>query len=155
MKRWHTREDSGIKLDAEGRWWHDGERVEHPKIAAAFDAGLRPTDDGRFTLVVGDDWCFVEVQGPAYRVVEAWPLEGQARVELSDGSHEQLDPSTLSIDLTGVLTCRVKSGRALARFSRSAQVRIGACLEAQDGKVFLRLAAQRFITAVEVASLEG
>ena len=46
-KRWHTREDSGLVLDRELNWVHDGERITHPRIIEAFNAGLVPTDDGR------------------------------------------------------------------------------------------------------------
>ncbi len=153
-RRRHTREDSGIRLDADGRWWHDEERVEHPRIVAAFDAGLQPSEDGRFKLVVGNDWCFVEVQGAAYRVIDAVPCQGGARLVLSDGTEEPLDPSTLALDATGVLTCRAKAGLALARFSRAAQVQLGACLEREGEVVVLCLGNQRFATAIGPSALE-
>ncbi|MGZ6140198.1 MAG: hypothetical protein ACXWLA_05970, partial [Myxococcaceae bacterium] len=54
-RRWHTREDSGLVLDRELNWVHDGERVTHPRIIEAFNAGLVPTDDGRFQLHIGQD----------------------------------------------------------------------------------------------------
>ena len=38
----------------------------------------------------------------------------------------------------GVLTCRVKQGRAKARFSRDAQYALGQCLEPAGGGVILR-----------------
>src|SRR5262249_6822997 len=59
--RRHTRENSGIRLDRNGRWWHDGVPIEHPKIIDAFNRGLSPTDGGRFRLDFGNDWCFVQV----------------------------------------------------------------------------------------------
>ena len=43
--RWHTREDSGLRLDREQRWFHDDERIEHPKVIEAFNRGLRVEDD--------------------------------------------------------------------------------------------------------------
>ena len=51
--RWHTREDSGIRLDRQFRWWHDGELIEHPNIIEAFNKGVRVGDDGRVTLHFG------------------------------------------------------------------------------------------------------
>ena len=42
-KKLHTREQSGIRLDRQLRWWHDDEPVEHPKIIEAFNRGLSPT----------------------------------------------------------------------------------------------------------------
>lgn len=120
--RWHTREDSGLVLDEAQRWWHDGERVEHPLIVEAFNRGLQVTDDGRYQLHFGGDWCFVTVRGCAYQVVVVDLLEdGRWAVRLSDRTAELLDVASLAEDAEGVLTVAVKGGRARARFSRNAQ----------------------------------
>jgi hypothetical protein len=137
--RLHTREDSGLRLDRQLRWWHDGELVEHPNIVRAFNAGLEPADGGRFILRVGRDWCFVDVEDSAYAVT-AVDLTEEATafsVRLSDQTAERLDPLTLTLE-DGVLTCRVKQGRAKARFSRDAQFALGQCLEPAGAGVVLR-----------------
>jgi hypothetical protein len=143
-KRWHTREESGIRLDREGRWWHDDELIEHPRIIEAFNAGLVPTDDGRFKLVFGWDWCFVEVEDAAYRVGAVDVGESGVALRLSDRSVEPLDPSTLSVDSEGVLSCRVKGGRAKARFTRDAQFQIGTQMEERNGTIFLLVAGREY-----------
>ncbi len=137
--RLHTREDSGLRLDRHLRWWHDGEPVEHPNIIRAFNAGLEPTDDGRFILRFGRDWCYVEVEDAAYSVTAVDLTEDDAAfsVRLSDQTAERLDPSTLRVE-DGILTCRVKQGRAKARFSRDAQYALGQHLEPAGGGVVLR-----------------
>jgi hypothetical protein len=155
IPRWHTREDSGLVLDPEGRWWHDGEPIEHPRIVATFDAGLRPTEDGRFKLVVGNDWCFVEVQGAAFRVLDAWAEGDAVELRLSDGSTEPLHAEGLETDPSGVLICRVKDGRALARFSRLAQLQVGEMLELEQGTVWLRNGAHRSATSVDPQILDA
>ena len=43
--RWHTREDSGLRIDRQGQWWHDDEKIEHPNIIEAFNRGLRVMED--------------------------------------------------------------------------------------------------------------
>jgi len=133
-KRWHTREDSGIRLDREGRWWHDGERIDHPKIVEAFNQGVRPDESGRFKLFFGNDWCFIEVEDAAYQVLS---VSRDATLELSDRSNEKLDPQTLSVETEGVFRCRVKAGRAAARFSRSAQAQLGELIEEREGRLWL------------------
>lgn len=139
-KRWHTREDSGIRLDREGRWWHDDELVEHPKIVEAFNTGLQVTEDGRYKLVFGWDWCFVTVEDAAYRVVAVDVADdGGCLLRLSDRSLERLDPSTLTVEQDGVLSCRVKEKRAKARFTRDAQFAIGDRLEERNGEMGLCL----------------
>lgn len=143
-KRWHTREDSGIRLDREGQWWHDDERVEHPKIIEAFNQGLKPTEDGRYRLEFGNDWCFVTVEDAAYRVLLVDVDDAQGLfLRLSDRRTELLQPSTLFMEPDGVLSCRVKDGKAKARFGREAQFAIGQLLEIDQGSVFLRYGSQR------------
>lgn len=133
-KRWHTREDSGIRLDAQLRWWHDDEPIEHPKIIELFNASLVLAEDGRYQLHVGKDWCYVQVEDAAYevRTVDVNP-DGRVSVRLSDRTAEALEPSTLALAGDGVLTCRVKQGRAKARFSRDAQYQLGELMEEGEG----------------------
>lgn len=130
MKQWHTREASGIRLDREQRWWHDGEPVTHPRIIEAFNVGLKVEPDGRYKLEFGGDWCFVEVEAAAYRALVLDVSEGdRLSVRLSDRTAELLDVGSLALDADGVLTCAVKAGRARARFSRQAQFALGELFE--------------------------
>ena len=138
-KRWHTREDSGIRLDRELHWWHDDERVEHPKIIETFNTGLVPTDDGRFRLQVGEDWCFVQVEEAAYGVLAIDPSEDSVSLRLSDRTAERLVPATLAMDSSGVLLCQVKQGRAKARFTRDAQFALGSLIEKTSEGALLRV----------------
>lgn len=137
-KRWHTREDSGLRLDRQLRWFHDGEPIEHPKIIEAFNRGLTPTEDGRFRLNFGWDWCYVEVEDAAYGVTGLDVLPDGVALQLTDRTTERLDPRTLAVGGDGALTCKVKEGRAKARFSRDSQFALGELLEEQDGRLFLR-----------------
>ena len=125
QKRWHTREDSGLLLDAQLRWYHDGEPVLHPKIVELFNESLAPTDDGRFLLRVGTDWAYVTVEDAAYQVTGVDTSETAVFLRLSDRTGEALQPSTLVLEKDGVLSARVKGGRAKARFSRAAQAARG------------------------------
>ena len=144
-KPWHTREDSGIRLDAQGRWWHDGELVEHPRIIEAFNRGLAPADDGRFRLQLGNDWCYVDVEDAAYRVLAIDPApDNRLSIRLTDRTAEFLDISTLELDTDGVLACRVKQGRAKARFEREAQFALGSLLQEVEGQLVLRVGAKSY-----------
>ncbi|MDY7229240.1 DUF1285 domain-containing protein [Hyalangium rubrum] len=153
-KRWHTREDSGIRLDAALRWWHDDEPIEHPKIIELFNASLVLDDDGRYQLRIGQDWCFVQVEDAAYevRTVDVTPDE-RVSVRLSDRTAEALEPASLSLGPDGVFSCRVKRGRAKARFSRDAQYQLGELLEeGEGGQLFLRAGQSRTALPVSLES---
>ena len=146
-KKWHTREASGIRLDRRLRWWHDGEPVEHPRIIETFNQGLKVTDDGRYKLEIGNDWCFVEVEDAAFEVVAIDHSDGsRLSVRLSDRTAEWLDLPSLALDEGGVLTVRVKAGRAKARFSRDAQFALGTMLEPEGERWVLRVGDQRWPT---------
>ena len=151
-KRWHTREDSGLVLDRDLNWIHDGERITHPKIIEAFNQGLVPTDDGRFQLRVGNDWAYVTVEGAAYRVNAIDTDDARVYLRLSDRTGEALDPATLRLDADGVLSARVKAGRAEARFSRDAQFALGQLLVPEGEGWALLLPKARLPVSIAPAS---
>jgi hypothetical protein len=147
LKKWHTREDSGIRLDRQLRWWHDDERVEHPRIIEAFNQGLKVTEDRRFKLEIGNDWCFVAVEDAAFEVLAIDVSEGsRLSARLSDRTAEWLDVASLGVDAEGVLTVAVKGGLAKARFSRDAQFSLGAMLEPEENRVVVRVGEKRWPT---------
>lgn len=154
--RWHTREDSGIRLDRQFRWWHDGGLIDHPNIIEAFNKGLRVADDGKVTLHFGNDWCFIEVEDAPFKVVAVDESAGaRLSVRLSDRTAEWLDVAALALDDDGVLSTRVKEGRAKARFGRDAQFQLAQHLEVEAGVVHLRVGGRLEPTSLPASALEG
>lgn len=141
--RWHTREDSGLRIDRRGRWWHDDEPIEHPNIIEAFNRGLKVMDDGRYQLHFGSDWCFVKVEQCGFTVLAVDEGEGERlSVRLSDRTAEWLDLATLKEDDEGVLMASVKEGKATARFSRDAQFQLAERLEEVNGTLSVRIGSR-------------
>jgi hypothetical protein len=152
----HTREASGLSLDRQVRWWHDGERVEHPRIIEAFNQGLRVTPEGRYRLELGQDWCFVTVADCAFTVVAVDVSEGaRLSVRLSDRTAEWLDAATLAVDDEGVLTVKVKAGLARARFSREAQFQLAQHVQLEGDQVWLAVEGTRTATPLTPAAFVG
>jgi hypothetical protein len=81
----------------------------------------------------------VTVEGAAYRVNAIDTDDTRVYLRLSDRTGEPLDPATLRLGDDGVLTARVKAGRAEARFSREAQFALGQLLVPDGGASVLRL----------------
>ncbi len=150
--RLHTREDSGIRLDAEGRWWHDGEPVTHPRIIEAWNRGIERDERGRYILRFGKDWAVIAVDDAPIQVVGARPQADVFVLALSDGREETLDPSTLELAADGVLHCRVRGGEMPARFSRSAQFVVGEHLTEDRGSYKLTVAGRRYDVPVRKRS---
>ncbi|AKU91799.1 DUF1285 domain-containing protein [Vulgatibacter incomptus] len=135
-KRLHTRVDSGIRLDAHGRFWHDDEPVRHPAIVRAWHQGLERAPDGRYLLRFGRDWAYVTIEDAPYQVTRVVPEDDHLDLRLSDESREPLDPATLARSREQVIYCRVK-GDHRARFSRQAQADLIPYLREDGGSFFV------------------
>lgn len=147
--RWHTREDSGLRIDKRGRWLHDDVPIEHPNIIEAFNRGLRVQSDGRVQLHFGNDWCFVVVDDCAFTVVAIDEAEGERlSVRLSDRTAELLEFAALELDDEGVLTVKVKGGLARARFSRDAQFALAERFEPAGQTLGVRVGARLWPTSL-------
>lgn len=138
------RENSGLRLDRDGRFWHEGGLVEHPRVAALFHRGLGRADDGRPTLTVGHMWAYVAVDDVLYRVRRARCEQDGERLAtctllLDDGSDEPLafGADTIALDEEGVLYVRVKNGREWARCLPEAQARLGLFADERPGGMVL------------------
>jgi uncharacterized protein len=137
--------ESSIVLDAEGRFHHEGELVEHPGMARAFASWIdRHPDDGRFILNNGYDWSYFRVEDVPFFVLSLREQAGQLTLGLSDGSESRLDPAGLAVGGQGALYTTVKNGKFRARFTRAAQIALGSWLvEAENGEILLEIAGQR------------
>ena len=111
--------ESTIRLDGEGRFFHDDALVEHPKLRDALHTWIaRHPDDGRYILTNGYDWTYFVVEDVPYFVRSLRAEDGDAILVLSDATEEPLDPSTVRANERGELYLKVKAdgeGRPLRR----------------------------------------
>ena len=138
---------SGIRVDREGRFIHEGAEVTHVGLRQALFRWLDrlPPPDDRYVLRL-DERRF------AYLDVDDTPLvaraaridpEGTIWLALSDGAEESLDPARLTVDEAGVLRVFVRGGRLEARLATSAVAALGDLLtETPDGRPVLRAAGR-------------
>ena len=142
-ERWHTREDSGIRLDAEGRFWHDGEPIENANVARAFHKGLAREADGRWVIRFGWDWAYITLEDAPLQV-RALRAEGAGFVlALDDETEVHVAPSAFRLAESGVLYARVRGGWE-ARLSRAAQAQLAPFLDDAEGRIGLRT-PERFV----------
>jgi hypothetical protein len=134
-----TSRESTIRLDAEGKFWHDGERVDHPALEKALHEwiALHP-DDGRYILTNGYDWTYFKVDDAPYIVRTLRVKADGVSLVLSDESEEPLAPETLRVGAGDALYVKVKGGKFTARFSRHAQTALAPILH-EDKPGVLRL----------------
>jgi hypothetical protein len=140
--------ESSIVLDREGRFWHEGERVENQALERAMKSWIaRHPDDGRLILTNGYDWCYFRADDAPY-LVESVRIGGlqesaagghagsqKVTLRLSDDTEEPLDPKALTVTPDGAVYARVKGGSFEARFSRHAQAELGPLLASAEPPV--------------------
>ena len=101
---------SGIRINAEGHFVHEGDFVLHEGLRQALFRWLDRLPDGRHILRLDEQrFVYLDVDDTPL-VVRALRFDGDARVllSLSDGREEPLDPETLTLDAAGMLRCRVQ-----------------------------------------------
>jgi hypothetical protein len=138
---------SGIRVDREGRFIHEGEEVQHEGLRRALFRWLDTEPDGRVVLRLDERrFAYVDVDDTPL-VARAARLDGvgdgeRVLLALSDGAEEALDPATLTVDAAGVLRARVRGGRLEARLSTSAAAALADRLTEQAGRPVLALAGR-------------
>lgn len=133
---------SGIRLDGEGRFWHEGEEVRHAGLRAALWRWLDRNPDGRYVLRL-DERRFVYLDvDDAPHLVRSLRWDGdRAWLLLADGTEEELDYATVHLREGGAAYCKVKGGRLEARISTAAWGTLAERLVERDEGVLL-LAAE-------------
>jgi len=126
--------ESTIRIDGEGRFFHDEALVEHAKLRDALHTWIaRHPDDGRYILTNGYDWTYFVVDDVPYFVRSIRAQDGDAILVLSDGGEEPLDPATVHANERGELYLKVKKdakgGPFDAKMTRFAQGQLGPFLE--------------------------
>ncbi|HKA90833.1 MAG TPA: hypothetical protein VKE22_24390 [Haliangiales bacterium] len=110
--------ETRIRLDRDGVFWSEGQRLGHPGLQRAFARWIDvDPETGRYILKNDVNWAFLTVDDAPY-VVRG--IDANGLLALSDDSVEPLDPATLRIDDDDVPYCDVKGGRMPARFAHAA-----------------------------------
>lgn len=141
--------ESTLRIDSEGRFFHDDALVEHPKLADALHTWIaRHPDDRRFILTNGYDWTYFSVDDVPFfvRSIRKEGGDGDATASdailvLSDGTEEPLEPSTLRVGERGDLYLTVKreakdaerGGPFEAKMTRFAQTQLAPFLTEEGG----------------------
>ncbi len=147
--------ESTIRLDAQGRFWHEGRLVEHAGLLAGLHSWIsRHPDDGRYILTNGYDWTYFTVEDAPY-FVRAIRAEGdRVLLVLSDGTEEAWDPETTRVGNGDALYAMVKGeargGPFEARFTPHAQTSLAPLLVEGD-RPAVRLGGQVHVIGAKSA----
>jgi uncharacterized protein len=146
--------ETTIARDAQGRWFQDGQPLEHPNLTRSFDRWIDRAEDGRYCLKNDINWAYITLQGPAFFVRSVEQTPAGLTLLLSNDSKETLRPETLRSGEDGALYCDVAAGRMVARFDRNAAAALEALLHEDEQGVYLAIAGQRIRPRVVSDPLE-
>lgn len=137
------REESGLRLDREGRFWHRGDLLEHARTVAALHRGMHRADDGRWAVRIGPEWGYVDVEDAA-RFIRRLEMRGETlRAQLADGEWVEIDPATLASGADDALYVRTPEGDR-ARLTRAAQLSLADHLREEKGGFSLEISGRRY-----------
>ena len=138
-----TRETTIVR-DAQGRWFYDGEPLEHPNLTRAFDRWIARADDGRYCLKNDINWAYFKLEGPPFFVRSLDVSErGEVTLLLSNDAHEALRARSLRADASGALYCDVGDGSMVARFDRHAASQLEPLIGEDGQGIYLELGGER------------
>lgn len=136
--------ESSIRLDGDGKFWHEGAPVTHPGVARAFASWIRRhPDNGRYILANGYDFCYLTVEDVPLFIEGVTIAEDRVMLRLFDGSEEPLDPTCLWVGARDALYTRVKQRDLLARFQPHAQLGLEPLLREGPSGIELEIAGKR------------
>ncbi|MDB4990346.1 MAG: hypothetical protein JWN04_5524 [Myxococcaceae bacterium] len=134
--------ETTILRTADGKWFQDGEAIDNPKLAHAFDCWIELADDGRYCLKNDINWAYITLEGAPFFVRSAQVSGAQAELLLSNDKRVALDLTTLREGPDNALYCQAYPGMP-ARFDSHAAVQLGALLEEDGEGPFFRLGTQQ------------
>jgi uncharacterized protein len=78
VEQWHPAStgDSKMRIDAQGRWFHDNGEIKRPAMVRAFASLLRREEDGSFVLVTPYEKQRIDVEDAPFQAVEVQQSAG-------------------------------------------------------------------------------
>ena len=126
-----------IRLDARGKWTHEGLDFENQRIIDLFSRSVDRTEGGTWVLEVGRFTYPITVEDCGFFVERVDYGEDPPLLHISDETTEPLDPETLDYRGDGRLYCTIKDGDFRARFKWQAYNEFGSRLTDRDGEIYL------------------
>ena len=135
---------TGIRLDREGRFWHEGAVVTHRGFHLALLRWLDRLDDGRPILRLDEKrYAYVDVDDAELLALSARWDGDRAILALNDETEEELDHASLAAGPDNALYCRARHGRLTARITTPAYYVLAERIEEMpEGGFCLRAAGE-------------
>jgi uncharacterized protein len=112
---------TGLRLDREGRLWHEGAEIAHAGLRRAILRWLDRRDDGRPIIRLDERrYAYIDVEDAELLALSARWDGDRLWLALNDGSEEELAYASLEIGAHDALYCAARGGRLRARITTPA-----------------------------------
>ena len=132
------KEKAVFRMDANGTWWNEHGKFEHPGIIRHFNTSIRKDEKGYHVYQSNlgtEEKVYFPYEDTAIFAVdlqEGPPLE----LILNTGDSVHLDPHQLTIKQDNLY---MQTTDHCIKFSTRAMMKLSRCLEEKDGKLFLTI----------------
>ncbi len=133
MKSTTKKMTKNIRLSTEGVWTHEGVEITHQRTVKLFFKNIYQEKDGLFYLSGERLPVPVEVEDVGFFVTDISSNKNGFKITLSDGSTEILDIASLDVGKHNKLYCKIKEGKAWARFYRKVYYELMKSLDKREG----------------------
>ena len=99
-----------IRLDALGKWTHEGLDFENKQIIALFHRSVKRTEGGTWVLKIGRFTYPIEVEGCGYFVKRLTKRGATYILSTTEGKEEPLDIPTLTYEEPDGIYCKLDNG---------------------------------------------
>ncbi len=108
----------GLRIDAAGRLWHQGDEVTHAGLRRALLRWLDVRADGQPIIKLDDvRYAYVDVDDTPLRITAVRWDGDRPIAHVDDDTAAPLDLATLAVDPDDRLRARVRDGRVAARLT--------------------------------------
>lgn len=144
-----------LRLDREGRWFHEGAPFEHQGLISAFNRGLDVHDEtGEPILRVGSRWCYIAADDSPF-LVRGWRRNGEGLTALLN-TEERLPVPDGGFEQVGDDVYVALAPRRRARLDRTARQGLVEWLIEEGGRLWIEVADRRWpIREVSRGSVSG
>jgi len=112
---------SGIRLDRNGRFWHQGDEIRHDGLRRALLRWLDRLPDGRLIIRMDEHrYAYLDVDDAPLLVTAVTWRGDRAFVTMNDGSEEELAYAGVTVGVDHALYCPVRGGTLEARITTPA-----------------------------------
>lgn len=135
-----------IRIDKDGHWFYEENEIIHPSILKLFCDSLELNKQGKYRIIVENEFCYVDVEDAPFIVRNIYgDCECGLELFLNNLHSELLDPETLFFGNDNIMYAKLANGIPV-KFSRAAYYQLALMMEENEtGGICLTVRGKSYI----------